>query len=124
MGLCLEIVLKTLELIKEQQRKKEQARQAQEQRQRLETWISTDVAPKVAHDLRTTVSSNYAKIAAGEIERLRQLLGARVAGVEKDINKSRDEIQAQQHTADERKHDLRTAIDALTKARQPLEVPA
>ena len=86
--------------------------------------IRTDVASKVASELRPTVSNDYAKVAAGMVEQLRQYVGARVAGVEKDINKSREEIQAQQHTADQRKNELRAAIDALTKARQPLEVSA
>ena len=108
----------------ERQRQEEQARQAQEQRQNLEMRIRSDVASKVASELRPIVSNDYAKVAGGMIEQLRHHVGARVAGVEKDINKSREEIQAQQHTADERKNELRAAIDALTKAKQPLEVSA
>ena len=108
----------------ERQRREEQARQAQEQRQNLEMRIRTDVASKVASELRPKVSDDYAKVAGGMIEQLRQHVGARVAGVEKDISKSREEIQKKQHTADERKNELRTAIDALTKAKQPLEVSA
>ena len=108
----------------ERQRREEQARQAQQQRQNLEMRIRTDVASKVASELRPRVSQDYAKVASGMIEQLRQHVGARVAGVEKDINKSREEIKAQQHTAEQRKNELRAAIDALAKARQPLEVSA
>ena len=108
----------------ERQRREEQARQAQQQRQNLEMRIRTNVASKVASELRPRVSQDYAKVASGMIEQLRQHVGARVAGVEQDINKSREEIKAQQHTADQRKNELRAAIDALAKARQPLEVSA
>ena len=108
----------------ERQRREEQARQAQQQRQNLEMQIRTEVARKVASELHPRVSQDYAKVASGMIEQLRQHVGARVAGVEQDINKSREEIKAQQVTADQRKAELRAAIEALIKARQPLEVSA
>ena len=56
------------------------------------------------------------------IEQLRQHVSAVVASVEADINKSREEIKAKQHTADQLKNELLAAITALTKAKQPLEV--
>lgn len=86
--------------------------------------IRADVASNVASELRPRVADDYAKLARGMIEQLRQHVGAAVTSVEADINKSREEIESKQHTADERKNELRAAIDALTKAKQPLEVSA
>ena len=98
--------------------------QAQQQRHELEMRIRTDTASKVASELRPRVAENYAEVARGMIEQLRQHVSALVAAVEADINKSREEVEAQQHTADQRKTELRAAIEDLTKAKQPLEAPA
>ena len=98
--------------------------QAQQQRRELEMRIRTDTASKVASELRPRVADNYAEVARGMIEQLRQHVSALVAAVEADINKSREEVEAQQHTAEQRKAELRTAIEDLTKAKQPLEAPA
>ena len=98
--------------------------QAQQQRRELEMRIRTDTASKVASELRPRVADNYADVARGMIEQLRQHVSALVAAVEADINKSREEVEAEQHTADQRKTELRTAIEDLTKAKQPLEAPA
>ena len=98
--------------------------QAQQQRRELEMRIRTDVASKVASELRPKVAESYADVARGMIEQLRQHVSALVAAVEADINKSREEVEAQQHTAEQRKAELRAAIEDLTKAKQPLEAPA
>ena len=95
-----------------------------QQRRELEMRIRTDTASKVASELRPRVADNYAEVARGMIEQLRQHVSALVAAVEADINKSREEVEAQQHTADQRKAELRAAIEDLTKAKQPLEAPA
>ncbi len=101
-----------------------QGEQAQQQRRELEMRIRTDAASKVASELRPKVADNYADVARGMIEQLRQHVSALVAAVEADINKSREEVEAQQHTAEQRKTELRAAIEDLTKAKQPLEAPA
>ena len=98
--------------------------QAQQQRRELEMRIRTDTASKVASELRPRVADNYAEVARGMIEQLRQHVSALVAAVEADINKSREEVDAQQHTADQRKAELRAAIEDLTKTKQPLETLA
>ena len=98
--------------------------QAQQQRRELEMRIRTDTASKVASELRPRVADNYAEVARGMIEQLRQHVSALVAAVEADINKSREEVEAEQHTADQRKAELRAAIEDLTKAKQPLEARA
>ena len=122
---CLEVILNLLpSVIGFFSGRRRREEQAQQQRQNLEMRIRTDVASKVASELRPTVSDGYAKVAGGMIEQLRQHVGAHVAGVERDINTSREEIEAKQHTADQRKNELRAAIGALTKAKQPLEVSA
>ena len=101
-----------------------QGEQAQQQRRELEMRIRTDAASKVASELRPKVAANYADVARGMIEQLRQHVSALVAAVEADINKSREEVEAQQHTAEQRRAELRAAIEDLTKAKQPLEAPA
>ena len=105
-----------------QQRRQERRReeQAQRQRQEFEMQIRADVASNVASELRPRVADDYAKLARGMIEQLRQHVSAAVSSVEADVNKSREEIESKQHTTDERKNELRAAIDALTKAKQPL----
>ena len=105
-------------------REEEQAQRAATATQELEARIRTDVAPKMASALRQEVAEHCGQIARGMIEHLRKGIGALVAGVEKDINKSREEVKAQQHQVDQRKEELRTAIEGLAKARQPLEVSA
>ena len=105
-------------------REEEQAQRAATATQELEARIRTDVAPKMASALRQEVAEHCGQIARGMIEHLRNGIGALVTGVEKDINKSREDIEAQQHQVDQRKEELRTAIEGLAKARQPLEVSA
>ena len=119
--IALPLILKFFGGANAEQRQEEQA---QQQRRELELRIRTDTASKVASELRPRVAANYADVARGMIEQLRQHVSALVAAVEADINKSREEVEAQQHTADQRKAELRAAIEDLTKARQPLEAPA
>ena len=119
--IALPLILRFFGGANEQQRQEEQA---QQQRRELEMRIRTDTASKVASELRPRVADNYAEVARGMIEQLRQHVSALVAAVEADINKSREEVEAQQHTAEQRRAELRTAIEDLTKAKQPLEAPA
>ena len=105
-------------------REEEQAQRTATATQELEARIRTDVAPKMASALRQEVAERCDQLARGMLEDLRKSIGALVAGVEKDINKSRERIEAKQHQVDQRKEELRTAIEGLGKARQPLEVPA
>lgn len=128
-ALLLKIIVAALPAILEfffgrRRREEEQARRAATAIESLKTRIRTDIAPKIASTLRPEVAQRCDKIAREMIEQLRQNVNALVAGVEKDINKSREEIKALQVTADQRKAELRAAIEALTKARQPLEIPA
>ena len=119
--IALPLILKFFGGTNAEQRQEEQA---QQQRRELEMRIRTDTASKVASELRPRVADNYADVARGMIEQLRQRVSALVAAVEVDINKSREEVEAQQHTAEQRRAELRAAIEDLTKAKQPLEAPA
>ena len=128
-ALLLKVIVAALPAILEfffgrRRREEERARRAATAIESLKTRIRQDIAPKIASTLRPEVAQRCDKIAREMIEQLRQNVNALVAGVEKDINKSREEIKARQVTADQRKAELRAAIEALAKARQPLEIPA
>lgn len=98
--------------------------QRQRQSQELQMRIRTEIASKIASALRPSVAENYENMAREMLEQLRSQVGVLVAGVEADITKSRQEIEARQSDAENRKAELRTALDALAKARQLLEALA
>ena len=107
--------------LKERSERQRQEEERQRHFQDLQMNIRSQVASKVASEMRAKVASHYSALARDMMDQLRQHVGALVDGVEKDIRKSQAEVEAQQKDVEQRKSALKDALGALTKAKQPIE---
>ena len=121
----LELLINALPAIIEWLKERSERQRQEEERQRhfqdLQMNIRSQVASKVASEMRARVASHYSALARDMMDQLRQHVGALVDGVEKDIRKSQAEVEAQQKDVEQRKSALKDALGALTKAKQPIE---
>ena len=121
----LELLINALPAIFEWLKGRRERQRLEEERQRhfqdLQMNIRSQVASKVASEMRAKVASHYSALARDMMDQLRQHVGALVDGVEKDIRKSQAEVEAQQKDVEQRKSALKEALGALIKAKQPIE---
>ncbi len=118
----LEVLIKALiEWLKGRSERQRQEEERQRHFQDLQMNIRSQVASKVASEMRAKVASHYSTLARDMTDQLRQHVGALVDGAEKDIRKSQAEVEARQQDVEQRKSALKEALGALTKAKQPIE---
>ena len=100
---------------------KQQQEQMQNQLRELRSQIENVVAPKIASELRDSITEDYGKITQEMLAQLREQVRGDIEQIQADIDKSRAEIKEQRQEVEDRKAQLHDAIDRLTETKKPLE---
>lgn len=96
-------------------------REEERQLQNMEFHVASVVVPKIASELRGRIAEGYEKVTRDMLAQLRNQAQDAVGRIQTDINKSRAELEEQHRDGEQRKAQLRAAVDRLREAKRPLE---